>query len=180
MLQGKEVSPVGLFAFNAPNMTNPYSVKDHVEQLPENSQYAVKSIVAANLSHMLYLKRLESILDLYDCYDVEDEKKLLNGLPRGYDYIPTTATIVAAGVSALYLRRKFNLPLFQFETYVDKLYSLLFVFGFSYFGFKIFCGRSYEKYFKSADCAILSTKSKLHTDCVKINNTLRFKRSDTI
>jgi len=180
MLQGKEASPVGLFAFNTPNMANPYSVKDHVEKLPEKSQNAVKSIVAANLSHMLYLKRLETILELYDCYDVEDEKKLFKGLPNGYDYIPTTAAIVSAGVTAFLLKRKFNLPIFHFETYVDKLYPFLFVYGFTYFGFKILSGKSYEKYFKSADNAILSTKSKLHTDCVKINNTLRFKKSDTI
>jgi hypothetical protein len=180
MLQGKEASPVGLFAFNTTSMTNPYSVKDHVEKLPENAQNAVKSSVAANLTYMLYLKRLESILELYDCYNVEDEKNLLNSYPRGYDYLPTTAAIFAAGVSAYYLKRKFNLPLFHFETYVDKIYPLLFVFGFSYFGFKIMAGSSYRRSVNADDYAIFSTKSKLHTDCVKINNTLRFSRADTI
>lgn len=178
MLKGKEASPVGLFTYNTTNMTNPFSVKDYVDKLPEESQTAVKSYLANNLTYMLYLKRLESILDLYDCYDAKDESKFRSSFNPSINLLGTTANLFAVAISALYLRRS-KLPLLQFNTYVDKLYPFLFVYGSSYFGFKMIYGLGYRRLLNLDDYSIVNAKSKLHTDCIKINNLLRFSLADT-
>jgi len=179
MLKGKEPSPIGVHAYSTINMTHPYSVPQHVQSLPDSSQAIVKSNLADNLTHMLYLKRLESLLDLYDCYDPKDEKSFRESFRPSYAIMPTMAFAVGAVASCVYLKRTCKLPLLQFETYVNKLYGFLFVFGFSYFGFKVLYGSLDKRTKNLDDFAILSAKSKLHTDSVKINNSLRFSLRDT-
>jgi hypothetical protein len=175
MLKGVEISKTAWYGEDKVNPVNPYSVKGHVDSLSDSKKEILVSQMAAKLYYMQYLKNLESVIALYDCYNFSEESNVDNYVD---DYeLSSGANIAALLTSGLFLyRRRANL--LNFGTYFSNIYPLIGIYGFSYFAFKIIFGSPAQAKYPIKQEIIKDTYAKAHTDAVKINNMLRFNAAE--
>lgn len=184
MLSGIEPSKIKLGHFGAPSMTNPNPVKAYVETFSEEEQAPVREHVSNKLKKMLYVKHLEEMLNIYDLYSYEEEKKI-DEATKKFVYMsnikPTFSFIMSSAFVTAFLLYKKASPL-QFETYLKNFYSVAGIWGFSYTFLSCLLSGGLASRNKEIfrNSVIVSAKSQLHSEAVSLTNELRFSPEEAL
>lgn len=177
MLSGVEKSKVVEGHFASPSASHPYSVKSHVENLPEEKKKPVRQELSAKLLTMLYVKNLEEMLTLYDLFDHKEEKDSLTNsfITKSFQLKPLHSFIISS-ISCLGFLRFKKCPLFHFDSYLQNIYPLTAIFGFTYlyssYAISSMMNKKYQPLLMNS--AIILAKSQIHSECVTLTNRLRF------
>ncbi len=136
-----------------------------------------------NLKKMLYLKQLEDAYKLSDFYDFEEAIKAEEGIVNLGKYNSVRRfyfCLISFGVVCGYLFYR-KVPLFEFNSYINHIYSVPFIFSLTYTFLK-FRGSLQDMRNLSKvkdDLTIFNTTALMHTHSVSITNELKFNASET-
>ena len=183
MLSDKEKSKVVLGHFGPPSLTFPHPIKEYLQTFSQAELHPLRRELAKRLNKMLYIKQLEEMLTLYDCYDYKDETNFMNQkeVPQVKEMAKTATPIFTAiPVFAFILLKRSN-P-FLFSSYVNNIYGVTYTTLLSLAFLKFTFTREEMlvglKYF--ADSSIVMAKSEIHSECIALTNSLMFSQSEMI
>jgi len=177
MLSGTEKTKNVEGFYGAPSMTFPHPVKNHLKKFSEAELHPLRRELARKLSRMHYVMQLEQILDLHDCYDAQDEKRLLqNEEPSSIKNSQSVSTpfLIFLPVIGFLAYKKAN-PL-HFSSYVNNIYGVAYTAVLSAaFTRWIFARKEFQYALRNQDdWRIVSAKAEIHSECMALTNKLRF------
>jgi hypothetical protein len=179
MLDNVEKSKLAHAMMATPSTTFPHPISKHLGKLSEQELQVIKRHAAQNLVKMHYAKQLEDIIELYDCYDINDskiiEKSMQKYKPNDNLYPGILAPFAVAGF-LLYKR----LPLLNFSSYLNNIYAVSYITLLSYSFAKYSFSLNKFKFDAEVFCDsnIIHTRNLVHSYNTNLINNLRFNANE--
>jgi hypothetical protein len=179
MLDNTEKSKLAHAMLASPAANFPHPINKHLGKFSQQELTPLRRHVGEKLVQMHYAKQLEDMFELYDCYDLNEAKKIEAAnqyyQPNNYNF---SGTLAPFAVLAFLKYKKLNV--FNFSSYLNNIYAVSYITFLSY-AFMKFCN-SYNKLICEAqtfkDGNIITTRNLIHSYNTNIINNLRFEAKE--